>query len=66
MGEDPLDDDGVIDRGHQHFFALKLTKDDVVKGLNALKNASVVTDVQNTPSVANREAVAHDDTLFER
>ncbi|MGA7674934.1 MAG: deoxyribonuclease II family protein [Rhizomicrobium sp.] len=28
----------------QHFFALKLTKDDVVKVLQALANASVVTD----------------------
>jgi hypothetical protein len=31
----------------QHFFALKLTKDDVVKVLKALKNASVVTDPHN-------------------
>ncbi len=31
----------------QHFFALKLTKDDVVKVLEALANASVVTDPTN-------------------
>jgi hypothetical protein len=31
----------------QHFFALKLTKDDVVKVLNALQNASVVTDTSS-------------------
>src|SRR5271165_6153189 len=31
----------------QHFFALKLTKDDVVKVLTALQNASVVTDPHN-------------------
>jgi len=31
----------------QHFFSLKLTKDDVIKVLNALANASVVTDPKN-------------------
>jgi len=31
----------------QHFFSLKLTKDDVVKVLKGLKNASVVTDPHN-------------------
>ena len=31
----------------QHFFSLKLTKDDVVNVLKGLKNASVVTDPQN-------------------
>ena len=35
----------------QHFFALKLTKDDVVKVLSALQNASVVTDVHNAQIV---------------
>ncbi len=33
------------------FFALKLTKDDVVKVLKALQNASVVTDTENTQIV---------------
>ncbi len=37
----------------QHFFALKLTKDDVVKVLTALQNASVVTDPQNAQIVKN-------------
>lgn len=36
----------------QHFFALKLTKDDVVKVLKALENASVVTDPAN-PQIVN-------------
>jgi hypothetical protein len=36
----------------QHFFALKLTKDDLVKVLTALQNASVVTDPKN-PQVVN-------------
>ncbi|MFN7997934.1 MAG: deoxyribonuclease II family protein [Bryobacteraceae bacterium] len=35
----------------QHFFALKLTKNDVMKVLGALQNASVVTDPKN-PQVA--------------
>jgi Deoxyribonuclease II len=36
----------------QHFFALRLTKDDVVTVLQALQNASVVTDPTN-PSLVN-------------
>ena len=36
----------------QHFFALRLTKDDLVKVLTALNNASVVTDTTN-PQVVN-------------
>jgi hypothetical protein len=37
----------------QHFFALTLTKDDVVKVLTALQNASVVTDIHNVQIVKN-------------
>jgi hypothetical protein len=37
----------------QHFFALKLTKDDLVKVLTALHNASVVTDIGNPQIVHN-------------
>ena len=37
----------------QHFFALRLTKQDVVKVLVALRNASVVTDVANPQVVQN-------------
>jgi Deoxyribonuclease II len=37
----------------QHFFSVKLTKDDVVKVLNALQNASVVTDPKNPQIVSN-------------
>jgi len=37
----------------QHFFALKLTKDDVVAVLEALQNASVVTDPANAQIVRN-------------
>jgi hypothetical protein len=37
----------------QHFFALKLTKDDLLKVLNALANASVVTDPANSQIVNN-------------
>ncbi len=37
----------------QHFFALKLSKDDVVKVLQALQNASVVTDPSNSSLVNN-------------
>jgi len=36
----------------QHFFALKLNKDDLLKVLEALQNASVVTDPSN-PQVVN-------------
>jgi hypothetical protein len=37
----------------QHFFALRLTKDDVVKVLTALHNASIVTDPTNPQIVRN-------------
>jgi hypothetical protein len=37
----------------QHFFALKLTKDDLVKILKGLQNASVVTDPANPQLVKN-------------
>ncbi|HEY7230177.1 MAG TPA: deoxyribonuclease II family protein [Pseudolabrys sp.] len=37
----------------QHFFALKLSKDNVVKVLTALENASVVTDPDNAQLVNN-------------
>lgn len=37
----------------QHFFALKINKDDLVKILNALANASVVTDPTDPQLVAN-------------
>jgi deoxyribonuclease II len=37
----------------QHFFALKLTKDDVVKVVDALANASVVTEPGNAQIVRN-------------
>ena len=37
----------------QHFFSLKLTKNDVVKVLGALQNASVVTDTKNPQIVSN-------------
>jgi hypothetical protein len=37
----------------QHFFALQLTRQDVVKVLNALRNASVVTDAANPQVVHN-------------
>jgi hypothetical protein len=37
----------------QHFFALKLTKDDLIKVLTALQNASVVTDPHNVQIVKN-------------
>ncbi|MGB8771997.1 MAG: deoxyribonuclease II family protein [Candidatus Korobacteraceae bacterium] len=37
----------------QHFFALRLTKDDLVKVLMALNNASVVTDPKNPQLVNN-------------
>ena len=44
------DDDVLVS---QHFFALKLTKDDVVKVLQAMQNASVVTDPNNASLVNN-------------
>jgi Deoxyribonuclease II len=37
----------------QHFFALKLTKDDLIKVLAALANASIVTDPSNRQIVNN-------------
>ncbi len=37
----------------QHFFALRLNKDDVIQVLTALSNASVVTDPQNPQLVEN-------------
>ena len=37
----------------QHFFALELTEDDLLKVLAALRNASVVTDPQNPQVVRN-------------
>ena len=37
----------------QHFFALKLTKDDLIIVLSGLKNASVVTDPSNAQIVRN-------------
>jgi len=37
----------------QHFFSVKLTKDDTVKVLQALQNASVVTDPANPQIVQN-------------
>ncbi len=37
----------------QHFFALKLSKEDLVKVLEALQNASVVTDPANSQIVHN-------------
>jgi hypothetical protein len=44
------DDDVLVS---QHFFALKLTKDDLVTVLKALENASVVTDPSNRQIVDN-------------
>ena len=43
------DDDVLVS---QHFFSLRLTKDDVIKELKALSNASVVTDPTN-PQIVN-------------
>jgi hypothetical protein len=37
----------------QHFFALKLSKDDLIEILQALQNASVVTDPDNRQIVSN-------------
>jgi len=45
-----LDDDVLVS---QHFFALKLNKDDLVTVLTALHNASVVTDPTNAQIVSN-------------
>jgi hypothetical protein len=46
-----VDDDNVL--VSQHFFALKLNKQDVLDVLQALQNASVVTDPQNLQIVSN-------------
>lgn len=46
-----VDDNNV--KASQHFFALKLNKDDLIKVLHALKNASVVTDTTNKQVVRN-------------
>jgi len=46
----------------QHFFALKLNKDDVVKVLGALQNSSVVTDPGN-PQLVNSGGPAEIQTL---
>lgn len=37
----------------QHFFALRLNKDDLIKVLEALQNASIVTDLNNSQIVHN-------------
>jgi hypothetical protein len=44
------DNDVVVS---QHFFSVKLTKDDLVKVLNALNNASIATDPSNHQIVNN-------------
>lgn len=44
------DDDSEVS---QHFFALKLNKDDLIKVLKALRNSSVVTDPDNKQIVLN-------------
>lgn len=46
-----VDDDNVL--VSQHFFALKLNKQDVLDVLQALQNASVVTDPENVQIVSN-------------
>jgi hypothetical protein len=46
-----IEDDNVL--VSQHFFALKLNKDDLVKVLKALQNSSVVTDPTNPQLVNN-------------
>ena len=46
-----VSDDNVL--VSQHFFSLKLSKDDLVKLLKALANASVVTDPKNSQLVNN-------------
>ena len=46
-----IDDNDV--KVSQHFFALKLNKDDTVKVLQALQNSSVVTDPDNPQVVKN-------------
>lgn len=44
-------DDNV--EASQHFFALRLSKEDLIKVLTALKNASIVTDVSKQQLVKN-------------
>ena len=46
-----VDDDNV--KVSQHFFAVRLTKDDLIKVLSALQNASVVTDPNKRQIVNN-------------
>jgi hypothetical protein len=46
-----VEDDNV--EVSQHFFSLKLNKDDVIKVLNGLENASVVTDIKSRQVVNN-------------
>lgn len=46
-----VDDDNV--EVSQHFFAVKLTKNDLIKVLGALQNASIVTDPKNAQIVRN-------------
>ena len=46
-----VEDDNV--EVSQHFFSLKLSRDDVIKVLKALKNASIVTDPGNQQIVNN-------------
>jgi hypothetical protein len=48
LGCTSLDNDVLVS---QHFFALRLTKDDLAKVLMALQNASVVTDPHNSQIV---------------
>jgi hypothetical protein len=57
-----VEDDNV--EVSQHFFSLKLTKDDVVKVLKALKNASVVTDSENR-QIVNKGGPAEVQKLVE-
>lgn len=46
-----VDDNNV--QVSQHFFSLRLTKDDVIAVLRALANASVVTDIEDKQVVSN-------------
>jgi hypothetical protein len=57
-----VEDDNV--EVSQHFFSVKLTKDDVVKVLKALKNASVVTDSENR-QIVNKGGPAEIQKLVE-
>lgn len=45
-----IDNDVLVS---QHFFALKINKDDLMKILHALQNASVVSDTKNSQIVSN-------------